>query len=84
MPFWCLLVHPLTFNWRSHETPQRFAVDLGLGMRLERGTRLLATVAGRKVFLGDGLYGVNSALIVRVANGSAGRFVGQELDAQAV
>ena len=32
----------------------------------------------------DGLYGVNSALIVRVADGSAGRFVGQEFDVQAV
>ena len=32
----------------------------------------------------DGLYGVNSALIVRVADGSAGRFVGQELDVQAL
>lgn len=32
----------------------------------------------------DGLYGVNSTLIVRVADGSAGRFVGQEMDVQAV
>ena len=32
----------------------------------------------------DGLYGVNGALIVRVSDGSAGRFVGQEFDVQAV
>jgi len=31
----------------------------------------------------DGLYGVNNALIVRVIDGSAGRFVGQEVDVQA-
>jgi len=57
------------------------------GVELKPAAKWLLSTSYHSFWLADrhdGLYGVNSALIVRVADGSAGRFVGQELDVQAV
>lgn len=60
---------------------------LRTGVELKPAPRWMATGSYHAFWLAnrqDGLYGVNSALIARVADGSSGRFVGQEVDVQAI
>ena len=56
------------------------------GLELKPTAKLSASTSYHSWWLAnthDGLYGVSGALVAKVANGSAGRHVGQELDAQA-
>jgi hypothetical protein len=71
----------------SDQIGWRNILHLRSGIELKPAPKWLLSSSYHSFWLADrhdGLYGVNSALIVRVPDGSAGRFVGQELDVQAL